>query len=498
MSTAVVLRQTRPLPTLDFDYVRKICVYLAAIGAFASPFSPDPLATAGGAMVPWLLLRIVSTPTMPAAVLYIFLWQWMQVYARVPQAWIDNEGLSNGLYGPDVARAFWYMMASLVVMALSFRLVLGNLKPPTRAQSTAHLRWQVSDIVTIYAAAVVVSMIATFAIRAVPSLGQVMDGVARLKIVALFVLFVYSLSTGRGQTFMLGAVVFEVLVGFTGFLSDFRGVFIYLGIATVAARIKLKGTTIAGALVGLVALVSLAMFWTSVKMEYRVFAAQSDESQEIKVALSDRMAYLGSAALGSGKMDMSTTSYLLLARLAYTDIFAAVIGVQDASPEPIPMRQWSEAVGHVMMPRFLFPGKPPLVDSEVYARLARAFVGENMREGTSISVGYMGENYADLSFPGMLVGIAFLGLLLAGAIRGLMNNNLPQAMREGIVMAFAFSMARDGVEVSLPKVLGSMMMFFIIYLAINKYVFPRVVQWLDQRAAAPRARRSRLKPSWRS
>ena len=38
---------------------------------------------------------------------------------------------------------------------------------------------------------------------------------------------------------------FEIVLGFTGLLSDFRGVFVYLAMAALAARIPLKGTTIA-------------------------------------------------------------------------------------------------------------------------------------------------------------------------------------------------------------------------------------------------------------
>jgi hypothetical protein len=489
------MRPTRAASTLDFDYVRRICIYIAVIGAITGPFSPDPVALIGGSIVPWVLVRIIGTPTMPAAVLYIFLWQWMQVFARALQSCVDKESLSTSIYGPDVTRAYWYMMASLVVMAFAFRAVLGNLKPPTRAQATAHFRWQVPDVVMVYAGAMVISIVASFAVRAVPALAQVLDGVARLKVVALVLLFVYCMSTGRGQTFMLGVILFEILIGFTGFLSDFRGVFIYLGISALAARVKLKGTTMVAALVGVLALVSLAMFWTSVKMEYRVFAAQSDESQEIKVPLSERLAFLGERAMNPGKMDMSMTSYMLLSRLAYTDIFASVITVQDASPEPVPLRQWTEAIQHVVQPRFIFKDKPALSDTEVYMRLARAFTSENMREGTSISVGYMGENYADLGFPGMLLGMFVLGLMLSGVIRTMMNFNLPQALKEGIIMGFAFSMARDGVEVSLPKVLGGMLMFFLIYLGMNKVLFPRVVQWLDQRAATANVRHSRLKLS---
>jgi hypothetical protein len=483
--------------TLDFDFVRRLCIYIAVIATVIAPFTRDPIATVGGAVVPWILVRIVGTPNMPAAALYIFLWQWMQVYARVPQSWIDHESLTNGLFGPEVARAFWYMMASLVVMALAFRVVLGNLKPPTRSQLTAHYRWQPVDIVMVYLATMALSIVANLAIRAAPSLGQVLDGLARLKVVPLFVLFVYAMSTGRGQTFALGAILFEIVIGFSGIFSDFRGVFIYLGVAAVAARIKLKATTIVGGIAGLAALISLALFWTSVKMDFRTFAAQSDESQEIKVPLSQRLEYLGEKALSAEKIDLSETSYTLLSRLAYTDIFASVISVQDASPEPVPMRQWTEAIEHVLMPRVLFPDKPALSDTEVYMRLTRAYSPENMREGTSISVGYMAENYADMGFPGMLVGVGVLGLLLAGVIRAMMHFDLPQAMREGIIMGFAFSMARDGVEVSMPKVLGAMLMFFIIYIGLYKTAFPRAVQWLDQRAttAAMRNSRSRLRPS---
>src|SRR5581483_6167190 len=491
MSTAVLTRPTPSAPTLDFDLVRRFCLYLIFLAGVAAPFTTDPLITLGGAIVPWVLVRIIGTPNMPSAALYIFLWQWMQIYARVPQSWIDHESLTGGLFGSDIARAYWYMLASLVTMALMFRLVLGNMKPPTRAQATAHFRWHAKDVIMVYGGAVAVSMSTSIAIRAVPALGQFLDGLSHLKTVALFMLFVYSMSTGRGQMFALGAVLFEVVVGFSGFLSDFRGVFIYLGIAALAAHIRMKPLTILGGMVGAVALISLALFWTSVKMEYRVFAAQWDDSQAIKVPLSQRMEFLGERALASGNMDLSVSSYALPSRLAYTDIFGSVITVQDASPEPTPMRQWTEAIQHVVQPRFLFPDKPVLSDTEVYMRLARAFTPENMREGTSISVGYMAENYADLSFPGMLVGIAVMGLLTAGAIRGLMRTNLPHIMREGTIMAFAFSMARDGVEVSLPKVLGAGVMFFFIYMGLNKFVFPRVVTWLDQRAAFSGTRRSR-------
>jgi hypothetical protein len=88
------------------------------------------------------------------------------------------------------------------------------------------------------------------------------------------------------------------------------------------------------------------------------------------------------------------------------------------------------------------------------AWLARGDVSEQMRSATSISVGYMSENHADLAFPGML--------------------------------AFKYAIAANGVEISLPKLVAATVMTFIVYALLIKSVFPIALRWLDARAAAAR------------
>jgi hypothetical protein len=487
--TLAALPRTNPAPTLDFGLLRRGFAGFAALAVLMAPFSNEPLAMAVGGFVPWLVLRIVGTPTMPAAVAYFFIWQWVQIFARTLQSWVDGMPMAASLEGPGVERAYWYMLSSLVVMACVFRLVLGNLKPPTQWQRTIHYHWQPVDLLLLYAAGSAVAIAMGIGARVVSPLAQPLMAVAQLKVVAIFMLFVYVMSTGRGTKFLFGVVLLEIVIGITGFFSNFRGVFIYLAIAAIAARVKWKTTTSIAAIAGLAGLVGLALFWTAVKVEYRVYVAKSDEAQQINVPLSERLAYIGSRAL-SLDIDMQQTSYALLSRLAYVDIFGAVIAVQEAQPEPIPMRQWRDAIGHLTMPRFLFPDKAPLSDSEVYMRLARRLTMDDVREGTSISVGYMAENFADLGFPGMLFGVAGLALIVAGVARVLMSFQLPQIMREGILMAFAHNVSHDGVEVSLAKTLGATIMFLAAFLLLNKFVFPRVLQWLELRSRVLRYKHS--------
>lgn len=471
-----------PAPTFDLNFLKRAFFYVALGLLFIAPFSQDPLAFAAGAIVPWVILQLIVRPGMPVAVAYLLLWQWLQIFSRVLQSIVDGESLANGLYGPNVARAYWYMLASLVVMAVAFRFVLGRARPPTLQERTAHYEWRPVDFFMMYVAFLFIAVGCRLAAMYIPALDQPLDAFGRVKIVLLFMLFATVLTTGRGHNVMWAAAGLELVLGFSGLLSDFKGVFIYLALAALAARVKIKGTTVAVALVSMAFLMYLALFWTSVKAEYREFATKSSDSQNVKAAFDERFGYLGNRIAASGDIDWSMASYALLSRLAYTDIFGSVIGVQETAPEAVFMGQWKDAVEHVLKPRFLFPGKAALSDTEVYLRLARGDASEQLRLGTSISVGYMAENFVDLGFPGMLAGVFVLALLYAVVIRYFMAFKQPWLLKEAVVLAFVVGVGQNGVEMSLPKILGATFMFFLVYTLLARFVFPTALTWLKGRS----------------
>jgi hypothetical protein len=419
-------------------------------------------------------------------VVFYLLWQWLQVYARALVSLTNGEDMARGLFGPWVVDAYWYMLASVVVLALAVRAVLGSARPPTPRLATAHLAWRPADLFQFYLGSLLVSSAGRLMVDFIPALDQPMEAVARIKIIALLMLFSGILSANRGVGFLLGAVMIELVIGFSGLLGDFRSVFIILFISALAVRIR--WTAITSIVVGAAAvmLIVLGLFWTSVKSEYREVATGSDDSQNIRMSLDTRFGYLGSRVASAGDIDWGLASYALLNRLAYVDIFGSVIGVKLVSPEQGEFRQWSDALGHVFQPRFLFPNKQALSDTEVFVRLARGDASEQMRTATSISVGYMSENYVDMGFPGMLAGIFMIGLLVAAACRYFMAAPLPWNVREGIVLAYIYAICANGVEISLPKLLGATFMTFVVYALLIKFVFPTALRWLDSRAATAR------------
>lgn len=486
MSTLAV-RAPPAVVRLDNVLLRRAFLVMGLLLVVVAPFTPDPVEFVVGGFVPWLVLRIVGTPTLPAALVYYLLWQWLQVFARTLVSAIDGEEMARGLFGPWVANAYWYMLASIVALALAIRAVLGTARPPTPRLAAAHLAWRPVDLFQFYLAGLLASTVARYLQESIPALDQPLEAVARIKIVVLFMLFAGVLSAGRGIVYVAAAVVVELMIGFSGLLGDFRGVFIFLFVAALAVRIRWTGVTSIVVGAAAVMLVALGLFWTSVKAEYREIATGSDDSQNVKMSLDVRFGYLGSRVVAAGDIDWRLASYALLSRLAYVDIFGSVIGVKLVAPEQQDaLQQWSDALAHVFQPRFLFPGKAALSDTEVFVRLARGDASEQMRTATSISVGYLAENYVDLGFPGMLMGVFLIGLMVGAVCRYFMALPLPWVVREGTILAFIYAIGSNGVEISLPKLLGAMFMTFVVYGLLARFAFPIPLRWLDSKAAAAR------------
>ena len=126
MAATTTARTTR----LDFELLRRGCLYFALANLLVAPFARDPLAYGGGAFVP---LRIdvdhrstdhAERPCVPSA-----LAMGPGLRAR-PSICAGRrvQSMAASIDGVDVLNAPWYSLASLITFATSLRLVLGNLR----------------------------------------------------------------------------------------------------------------------------------------------------------------------------------------------------------------------------------------------------------------------------------------------------------------------------------------------------------------------------------
>ena len=190
---------------LNYGFLQQTFLFMGIALFVLGLFSKDPVAFTIGGMTPYLMMRIVGRPNMPVAVVYMLLWQWAQVFARVVQTLPDGESLGGGIFGPNVERAYWYMLSSVIVLALAMRVTLGNLPEPSPQARSWHARWQPRDLVSVYVAALVLAVVLRFSGMMSGALEQPLTAVLHLKSLALFLLFANVLTTGRGGGFMTGS-----------------------------------------------------------------------------------------------------------------------------------------------------------------------------------------------------------------------------------------------------------------------------------------------------
>jgi hypothetical protein len=328
----------------DFAFLRKGAVYFAIALLLVAPFSRDPIATVFCGIVPWALISLVDRPGMPAAAVYYLLWQWTQVATRLLLAFIDGESMGDGIYGWNVYRAFWYSMASLVVVALAFRLALSGVRPPTDDKLDEHLGWEPSSLFWLFLATSVLSAVASFAAALSPALAPALGAVGALKYVVLFVLFATVVSTSNGSKWLVTAVAIEVVLGFGGFFSGFKEVFIVLVLAALSVRVTLRTGNMIGGFAAIATLLLLGLFWTAVKSEYRYVVSGYSGAQAVTVSASERAGLPLAKAFNPGEIDWGLATDQLLRRIAYIDFFGAVIGNTELAPEPESLGRWRDSL----------------------------------------------------------------------------------------------------------------------------------------------------------
>jgi hypothetical protein len=465
----------------DFALLRKAFLYFALGMLFMAPWSRDPLVVVACGSLPWVLVALVDRPRMPSVVIFYLLYLWVEAAARVLIASTDGESLGDGPYGLDVYRAFWYSMTSLIVLAIAFRICLDRLPPLSDNQLTEHRRWPPERLFYLYLATSAMSFVLSPLASLSGGIVQPVLALGSLKYVATFMLFAAVLSTGNGIKFLLAVVLIDTMTGFTGLFSGFKTVFIVLLLAALSLRVTLRVTNIIGGIATLVALFGLAIFWTAVKSEYRDVATGYSGSQAISSTLTERAGVLLGKAIHPEEIEWGLATDQLLRRIAYIDFFGAAIGVSETAPEPGLFVRWRDALEHVAKPRLLFPEKAALDDTEIFVRYVRSDVGEEGRAGTSISIGFLAENFIDFGFPGMLAPIAVMGLVLGCALRYFMTRPVAWVAREGFVTTLVLTLV-TGMELSLAKYLGGIILVSVVLAFCLKFLYPSVERWLAHRS----------------
>jgi hypothetical protein len=274
--------------------------------------------------------------------------------------------------------------------------------------------------------------------------------------------------------YWVGAFIFEFIFGF-GFFSDFKTVLFVSLLGVMAAGFKLNLPKILmAATLGALTLV-VAVYWTAVKTDFRVYISGGTIAQTATVGYSAQVTKLGSLIAVQNTRSLELAFDNLLARLSYIDFFGAVL---ENVPSEVPHTGgeiWLDAVERPFMPRVLFPGKAIIDDSDRTAQYTGLYIIGGGTT-TSVSIGYIGESYIDFGPVYMMLVIFLYGGMLGRIYRWLAIRAVSRGLL-GMSLSTSIMLVAVYLESSITKTFGGIIAGVLVVWLLNRLITPSYLQW---------------------
>ena len=464
-------------------------------GAVFSLATANPWLTAASIMSLPLYIKLLWRRGETPVLLFAVSFQWLQVSAKVFHANVlgvpvNDIGWWLGGSSPSIERAIWLSLIGLAVLSFGMRLGMRKLNPTDPAQAVEETRaFSVDRAFLLYLiGAAGTAVVAQYA-WVFSGVTQILISTVTVKWVFFFLLGYLVLQRNERYLYFFTAIAIE-FIGGIGFFSGFKIVLFVTLLVIFTVRYELRpGTVVMGTLV-VAALLVFGAAWTSIKSDFRDFLNQGERSQTTVVSRSEQFDRLGELIGALSWEDVQEGVEPLFLRLAYVDYFALTM---DFVPEYRPHENgevWMNSILHVLKPRVLFPDKPVLAsDSEFTMRYTGLLLASD-GEGTSISIGYMGESYIDFGVPGMFVPILILGFVWGWMYTFFVSR--AQSAIFGYAFATALLVEAYQFEMASIKLLGGVTMKFMVFALLLHFLEPRLRAWLEGGAAPARLPRPSL------
>lgn len=451
---------------------RSVVLCLLAL-AVLGLLTVNPLLTAGAFLVAALLVVLLWRPGAPPVLLFVTGMLWLQAGMKVLHA--DALGMpvaDMALRPATIEAAIVLTLLSTLAIGLGMRLGMGrHVESMVRLEADANRL----SIMRLGAVTVLVWVLVTLAeTYAPPATRQLVIAISALKWALLFALACTVLLQQRGYL-VLGAIVLaQLVIGFTGFFSEFKFVLFLLFMAALTARPHITPGRLPRLLAGVAVIVGLGLVWTAIKADLREFLNAGTGEQVVLRTPTERLQGLANELSTLEGGELAEASEALAERLAYVDYFAIVL---ERIPLMLPHEDGAilgAAVRHILMPRLLFPDKATTgSDSE----MTNKYTGLGLAsEGTSISLGLPAETYID--FGRQLMLLPMLGI---GVLCGLIYRSFATAKSPNVILSYGLAVAAliavPGAG-SLLKLMGGLLATFIVLFAFKVTALPMLARQL--------------------
>lgn len=419
----------------------------------------------------------------PKHLLVNLLLYWAVVAILIPYSELFDKPLNQlTRYGKtDIALASWLGLIALTFYTLAIQFSILKVHKISLASLTNLLgKYNGRRIIFVYILVSVLSAVLSSSILQIPG-GQLLLSVVYMKWVLLTFLIIHTLVDSRNRNLVILIVVIEIILSFSGFWAAFKD-YVLVGIGAylmLSRRVSLKSSFIIFC-IGTITLL-LSVIWTFSKGEYRQYLTGGERSQYVvqQDQYNNLIKFFEIAAKDFSPENFSKSFTLglenLVHRISYVEFLALTM---NQVPTYLPHEHGmllQNAFEHILKPRFLFPDKKPIYDSELTSKYTGVqFAGAE--QGTSFSLGTVAESYVDFGKYYMFVPVFFFGLWLGWMYRYFIINgyNIIWGMcYSAPIFQFAWSF-----PVPTSKFLGWSITYFVGFWFLNKFLIQYLDAWL--------------------
>jgi hypothetical protein len=408
---------------------------------------------------------------------------WSVVAILIPYADIVDKQLQQlYVYGKsDIVLASWIGLTALAVYLTGIQAAIFRVKTIDISLLMSLLnRYNGRKIMLVYVIVSLLSVLFNNTIIFIPG-GQLLLSVTYMKWVLLTLLIAHTLVDDSSRLIVLILVVLEILLSFSGFWAAFKDYILVVIGAYFLFIPKFSFKSVFLVLSILIVTLFMSVVWTYSKGEYRKYLTGGERTQIIvqEDQLSNLFKFIAIVqedfSPENFRSSFSAGLESLIHRISYVEFLALAM---KQVPEYIPHEDGNllkNALEHVLKPRFIFPDKKPIYDSELTSKYTGIqFAGAE--QGTSFSLGTVAESYVDFGRVYMFIPILLFGFWIGWLYRFFIVNgyNIIWGMcYSAPIFQFAWSF-----PVPTTKFLGWSITYFIGFWFLNKYLIKHLDNFL--------------------
>lgn len=451
----------------------KPILFIFILTVFGSLFLLNTLYTIEIVLTIYIVYKLTWRKNEPPIVFMGIIMQLLQVIAIVILSNIKNEEIETFTDFPYyINSAFNLSIIGIILISLAFNIMVNKL-PIKTAQNELDItikQYNPNKIIFWY---FIIALTVPFLISITYYFGsasQIIYKFLELKW-AIFLLFYFVTVNNNKIFYLILIIVLDITLGLTSFFSNYKEVILAFALTYFTYNYRLSFQRYILVLFLGVVLFLFASIWQYAKNDYRQFLSGETSQQAVVVSKKEALTQFVSILKDFDYEKIMIGSEQTMNRTSYINYFSAAM---DYVPHHKPFQNGkltTESVFRAFMPRIFFPNKEIVDDSKRTVEYTGVIV-KGGDTGTSISMGYFSEFYVDFGKFKMLIVIFIFGLLIGYLYRIIYTISYNSLWFYAYLVPFIFCV--NSFEVSLNKIIPSMIFYLIIILIFNKFLVKHI------------------------